>query len=47
VIDLPEVSLLAFPADAKDDVPPLLLAINRIKKVTQLDVMFTPRPINP
>ena len=47
VIDLPEVSLLAFPADAQDGAPPLLLAINLIKKVTQLDVMFTPRPIEP
>ena len=47
VIDLPEVSLLAFPADAQDGAPPLLLAINLIKKVTQLDVTFTPRPVEP
>ena len=47
VIDPPKVSLLAYPANAKDGDQPLLLAINTIKKVTQLDVMFTPRPIEP
>jgi len=47
VIDPPKVSLLAYPANAKDGAPPLLLAINTIKKVTQLDVTFTPRPVEP
>jgi len=47
VIDPPDVSLLAFPVATKNSDPPLLLPIDRIKKVTQLDVMFTPRPIEP
>jgi hypothetical protein len=47
VIDPPKVSLSAYPTNAKDGDPPLLLAINMIRKVTQLDVIFTPRPVEP
>jgi predicted DNA-binding transcriptional regulator YafY len=47
VIRPPVVKLLGFPAGATDDVKPMLLDIERIEKVTPLDVTFVPRPIDP
>lgn len=46
VIRPPVVQLLGFPAGATADVKPMLLDIERIEKVTPLDVTFVPRPID-
>ena len=43
VIRSPTVHLLSFVADAAKNKNPLLLDINRIEKVTPLDVTFVPR----
>lgn len=45
VIEPPLVRLLAFPADAAIDAKPMLFDIEKIKKVTPVDITFTPRPI--
>jgi predicted DNA-binding transcriptional regulator YafY len=45
VIDPPQVSLLAFPAASKDGEPPVMLNVERIRRVTPLDVTFVPRPL--
>lgn len=45
VIRPPVVRLLGFHAGGKADAPPMLLDIERIEKVTPLDVMFVPRPL--
>jgi predicted DNA-binding transcriptional regulator YafY len=47
VIEPPMVSLLAYPADSKADGIPVLLDIERIRKVTPLDTTFTPRDVRP
>jgi predicted DNA-binding transcriptional regulator YafY len=47
VIEPPLVSLLAYPADSKADGVPVLLNIERIRKVTPLDTTFTPRDVRP
>lgn len=47
VIDPPNVRLFAFPADGVADEPPVLLNIDRIRKVTPLDTTFTPRDVRP
>jgi predicted DNA-binding transcriptional regulator YafY len=47
VIEPPVVSLLAYPADSKADGIPVLLNIERIRKVTPLDTTFTPRDVRP
>lgn len=47
LIEPPNVSLLAFPADGAEDGAALLLNIERIRKVTPLDTTFTPREIRP
>jgi len=46
VIRPPVVQLLGFPADATAEVKPMLLDIERIEKVTSLDVTFVPRPLD-
>jgi predicted DNA-binding transcriptional regulator YafY len=46
VIEPPAVRLLAFPVGA-DTNQPVLLDIEKIAKVTPLDVTFVPRPIRP
>lgn len=45
VIEPPVVRLLAFPADGQAAVQPLLIDIERIRKVTSLDTKFTPRDV--
>jgi predicted DNA-binding transcriptional regulator YafY len=45
LIDPPLVSLLAYPADGAADGVPVLLDIERIRKVTPLDTTFTPRDV--
>lgn len=47
VIAPPTVSLLAFPAHGAAEAEPVILDIERIRKVTPLDATFTPRPISP
>lgn len=47
LIEPPDVSLLAFPADGATDGAPVLLNIERILRVTPLDTTFTPREIRP
>jgi predicted DNA-binding transcriptional regulator YafY len=47
VIEPPTVSLLAYPADGAADGVPVLLDIERIRKVTPLDTTFTPRDVRP
>ncbi|MEI6240013.1 MAG: hypothetical protein WCR51_06465 [Planctomycetia bacterium] len=47
VIEPPAVSLLAFPADGEAAATPVVLDIERIRKVTTLDRTFTPREIRP
>ena len=46
VIKPPEVNLLAFPATPPDVERPVLINLNRIRKVTPLDVTFVPRPVD-
>jgi hypothetical protein len=40
------VQLLGFPADVTDEAKPTLLDIERIEKITLLDVTFVPRQID-
>ena len=47
VIRPPAVTLLGFAAGAPADVQPMALDIERIDKVTPLDVTFVPRPLGP
>ena len=47
VVRPPVVRLLGFPAGATTDGQPMLLDIERIEKVTPLDVTFVPRPLGP
>jgi hypothetical protein len=46
VIRPPLVQLLGFPAHSSSDDQPLLLDIERIEKVTPLDVTFVPRSLS-
>lgn len=41
----PVVKLLAFPADGQAARTPVLIDIERIRKVTSLDTTFTPRDV--
>ena len=43
----PRVQLVGFPTDASADGQPVLVDIERIGKVTPLDVTFVPRPLDP
>jgi len=45
VIEPPVVRLLAFPADGQPATQPVLIDIERIRKVTPLDTTFTPRDV--
>ncbi len=47
VLRPPLVQLVSFASDAARDNKLVLLDIARIKKVTMLDVTFTPRPVDP
>jgi predicted DNA-binding transcriptional regulator YafY len=47
IIEPPSVRLLAFSVGANHDASPLLLDIEKIAKVTPLDVTFVPRPLRP
>ena len=43
----PRVQFVGFPTDASADGQPVLVDIERIGKVTPLDVTFVPRPLDP
>lgn len=46
MIEPPVVRLLAFPADGQPATAPMLIDIERIRKVKPLDVAFTPRDVH-